>query len=87
MMMMRPRDLGRLTGDSCGSRLAIRHSFPVFPFSPVSLATLTRRGILWPSSPLLFKRLKEGIVKLNDLGRVLMRFNELRETVQLRLPG
>lgn len=36
---------------------------------------------------MLFKRLKEEIVRLKDEGRVLMRFNELRETLQLRLSG
>ena len=44
-------------------------------------------NIPWRSSPLLFKRLKEEIVCLKDDGRVLMRFNELRETLQLRLVG
>jgi small GTP-binding protein len=44
-------------------------------------------NIPWRSSPLLFKRLKEEIIKLKDDGRVLMRFNELRETLQLRLSG
>jgi small GTP-binding protein len=43
--------------------------------------------IPWRSSPLLFKRLKEEIVCLKDEGRVLMRFNELRETLRLRLSG
>jgi small GTP-binding protein len=43
--------------------------------------------IPWRSSPLLFKRLKEEIVRLKDAGRVLMRFNELRETLMLRLSG
>jgi small GTP-binding protein len=43
--------------------------------------------IPWRSSPLLFKRLKEEIVRLKDAGRVLMCFNELRETLQLRLLG
>jgi small GTP-binding protein len=43
--------------------------------------------IPWRSSPLLFKRLKDEIVRLKDDGRVLMRFNELRETLQLRLSG
>ncbi len=41
--------------------------------------------IPWRSSPMLFKRLKEEIIKLKDAGRVLMRFNELREALQLRL--
>ncbi len=43
------------------------------------------RNIPWRSSPLLFKQLKEEIIRLKDAGRVLMRFNELRETLQLRL--
>jgi small GTP-binding protein len=41
----------------------------------------------WRSSPLLFKRLKEEVVKLKDEGRVLMRFNELRDALRLRLSG
>jgi hypothetical protein len=41
--------------------------------------------IPWRSSPQLFKRLKEEMIKLKDGGKVLMRFNELRETLQLRL--
>jgi len=44
-------------------------------------------NIPWRSSPLLFKRLKEEIVRLKDAGRVLLRFNELREMLQLRLSG
>ena len=44
-------------------------------------------NIPWRSTPLLFKRLKEEIVRLKDEGRVLLRFNELRETLQLRLSG
>ncbi|CAN7761319.1 DUF4365 domain-containing protein [Cupriavidus necator] len=43
--------------------------------------------IPWRSSPVLFKRLKEQIVKLKDDGRVLMRFNELRDALKLRLPA
>ncbi len=43
--------------------------------------------IPWRSSPLLFKLLKDEIVSLKDEGRVLMRFNDLRETLQLRLSG
>lgn len=41
----------------------------------------------WRSSPLLFKRLKEEVVQLKDEGRVLMRFNELRDGLRLRLAG
>lgn len=44
-------------------------------------------NVPWRSTPLLFKRLKEEIVRLKDEGRVLMRFNELREALQLRLSG
>ena len=44
-------------------------------------------NIPWRSSPLLFKQLKEEIVRLKEAGRLLMRFNELRETLQLRLSG
>ena len=43
--------------------------------------------IPWRSSPILFKRLKEQIVRLKDEGRVLMRFNELRDALKLRLPN
>ena len=43
--------------------------------------------IPWRSSPLLFKRLKEEIIKLKDVGRVLIRVNELREALQLSLTG
>jgi hypothetical protein len=39
------------------------------------------------TTEVLFKRLKEEIIALKDEGRVLMRFNELRETLQLRMSG
>jgi small GTP-binding protein len=41
----------------------------------------------WRTSPRLFKRLKEEIIRLKDEDRVLMRFNELRESLQLRMTG
>jgi len=49
-------------------------------------------GINWDDLPcrtteVLFKRLKEEIIRLKDAGRTLMRFNELREMLQLRLSG
>ncbi len=44
-------------------------------------------NIPWRTSPLLFKRLKEEIVRLKDEDRVLMRFNELRDSLQLRMAG
>jgi small GTP-binding protein len=51
------------------------------------LARIDWENIPWRSSPLLFKRLKEEIVRLKDEGRVLMRFNELRDALRLRLAG
>ena len=42
-------------------------------------------NIPWRSSPVLFKRLKDEIIKLKDEGRVLLRFNELREMLELRM--
>ncbi|MEZ4942800.1 MAG: DUF4365 domain-containing protein [Saprospiraceae bacterium] len=44
-------------------------------------------NIPWRTSPVLFKRLKEEIIRLKDEGRVLMRFNELRENLHLRMTG
>lgn len=44
-------------------------------------------NIPWRSSPVLFKRLKDEIIRLKDEGRVLMRFNELREVLALRMSG
>jgi small GTP-binding protein len=43
--------------------------------------------IPWRSSPTLFKRLKEEILRLKDEDRVLIRFNELRDALRLRLAG
>ncbi len=51
------------------------------------LAGIRWADITWRSSPRLFKRLKEEIVRLKDAGRVLMRFNELRDALRLRLAG
>lgn len=44
-------------------------------------------NIPWRTSPRLFKKLKEELIRLKDEGRVLMRFNELRESLQLRMAG
>ncbi|MEM5406199.1 DUF4365 domain-containing protein [Paraburkholderia unamae] len=44
-------------------------------------------NIPWRSSPVLFKRLKEEIIRVKDSGRVLMRFNELRDALKIRLPS
>jgi small GTP-binding protein len=43
--------------------------------------------IPWRSSPRLFKRLKEEILRFKDEGRVLIRFNELQTALHLRLGG
>jgi small GTP-binding protein len=42
-------------------------------------------NIPWMSTPLLFKTLKDEIIKLKDEGKVLLRFNELRDTLRLRI--
>jgi small GTP-binding protein len=51
------------------------------------LAGIDWNGLPCRTTKVLFKRLKEEIIRLKDEGRVLMRFNELRETLQLRLSG
>ncbi len=51
------------------------------------LAAINWDEIPCRTTKVLFKRLKEEIIGLKDEGRVLMRFNELRETLQLRLSG
>jgi small GTP-binding protein len=38
-------------------------------------------------SPMVFKNLRDEIIKLKDERRVLIRFNELRQTLQLKLLG
>jgi small GTP-binding protein len=43
--------------------------------------------IPWRSSPHLFRRLKDEILRLKDGGRALMRFNELRDALRLQLTG
>src|SRR5262249_23066070 len=44
-------------------------------------------NIPWASWPVLFRRLREEVIRLKDAGRILMRFNELRDALQLRLAG
>lgn len=44
-------------------------------------------AVPWRTSPLVFRRLKEEIVRLKDERRVLLRFSELRDTLRLRLAG
>lgn len=51
------------------------------------LAAINWDEIPCRTTEVLFKRLKEEIILLKDAGRVLMRFNELRETLQMRLSG
>ena len=45
------------------------------------------KEIPWESSPPIFKRLKDEIVKLRDEGRILLRMAELKQQLELRLPG
>jgi hypothetical protein len=51
------------------------------------LTTINWEHIPCRTTEAVFSRLKEEIVRLRDAGRVLMRFNELRDTLQLRLSG
>jgi small GTP-binding protein len=51
------------------------------------VAGIRWEAIPWRTSPLLFNRLRDEIVQLRNRGRALMRFNELREVLQLRLTG
>ena len=51
------------------------------------LASIDWEQIPWRSSPAIFKRLKEEIIRLKDEGRVLMRFNELRDALRVRMAG
>ena len=44
-------------------------------------------NIPWRTSPRVFKRLKEEIIRFRDEKRVLMRFNELRDSLRLRMAG
>jgi small GTP-binding protein len=43
------------------------------------------KEIPWRSSPTLFKQLKDEIIRIRDEGRILLRFNELRDALRLRL--
>lgn len=43
--------------------------------------------IPWTSSPRIFKLLKEEIIKLKDEGKVLLRTGELKQQLEMRLPG
>ncbi len=43
--------------------------------------------IPWTASPRIFKLLKEEIVKLKDEGKVLLRMAELKQQLEMRMPG
>ncbi len=44
-------------------------------------------SIPWTASPRIFKLLKEEIVKLKDEGKVLFRIAELKQQLEIRMPG
>jgi small GTP-binding protein len=63
------------TGDGCDAlRDVIIHEIPW-------------DDIPWTASPRIFKLLKEEIVKLKDEGKVLLRISELKQHLEVRLPG
>jgi small GTP-binding protein len=43
--------------------------------------------IPWTASPRIFRLLKDEVIKLKDEGRVLLRMSELKQQLELRLPG
>ena len=63
------------TGAGCQElREAIAHSIPW-------------KDMAWTSSPRIFKVLKDAIVKLKDEGKVLLRMTELKQQLDMHLPG
>ena len=44
-------------------------------------------NVPWTASPRIFKLLKDAIIKLKDEGTVLLRLVELKQRLELRLPG
>ena len=52
-----------------------------------SFAILIGRRSRAESSPEIFDRLKAGIVKLSDEGKILLRMGELKQQLEMRLPG
>lgn len=51
----------------------------------VIVESIAWQQIPWRSSPLMFKRLKDHIVRIKEAGYVLMRFNELRDRLKLEM--
>lgn len=51
------------------------------------LAGIAWERLPWRSSPRVFKRLKDEILRLKDAGRVLLRLAELRDLLEPRLAG
>jgi small GTP-binding protein len=45
------------------------------------------QNIPWTSSPRIFKILKENIIQLKDEGKTLLRVGELKQHLEVRLPG
>jgi small GTP-binding protein len=45
------------------------------------------KEIPWESSPTIFKRLKDEIIRLRDDDRIFLRMAELKQQLELRLPG
>ncbi|MGH9938121.1 MAG: hypothetical protein ACREAM_17895, partial [Blastocatellia bacterium] len=43
--------------------------------------------IPWTASPLIFRLLKEEIVRLKDEGKTLLRMGELKQQLEMRLLG
>ena len=78
---------GKERGFACFLETSAKANLGCQELKEAILAGIRWADIPWRSSPVLFKRLKEEIVRLRDAGRVLMRFNELRDALRLRLTG
>ena len=64
-----------LSGDGC---MELREAI---------IGNIAWETIPWTSSPRIFKILKEEIVKLKDEGKALLRMGELKQQIEMRLPG
>jgi GTPase SAR1 family protein len=63
------------TGDGC---VALRDAI---------IRNIPWEEIPWTASPRIFKLLKEGIVRLKDEGKVLLRMGELKQQLEMRWTG
>jgi small GTP-binding protein len=78
---------GKERGFACYLETSAKANIGCQELKNAILAGIDWSEIPWRSSPRLFQCLKEEILRLKDGDRVLMRFNELRDALRLRLAG